>query len=953
MSTAAEIAHAFSAKPSGDGWIARCPLHDDRKASLSINAGSRLVLLHCHALCSQKDLIAEVRRRGYEPDGVPGSRPRPRLKRAQRTQASNQRIRIQLREPEGKPMPEKPIGRLPARRIVATFDYRDEHGQLVYQVVRWHPKDFRQRRPDGRGGWIDNIEGVTRMPYRLPELLASTGPIYIVEGEKDADRLASHGLIATTNSGGAEKADGKGIWLGLAKWFADRRVIIVPDNDESGRQHTKRVGTALTGVVQSIKVLRLPDLLDKGDVSDWLDAGNTIAEFRRLVHQAPKWEADVPPEAGITEPEENSELPEQEDKPGLKINHTDPSSSVFALRDLLAQSGLLFDRGGVLVRLVTNGEGVMNAKEMTSEGVIMAAHEVCQPFKYDKDGNTVLIPLPMGVARMYLDLGEWNLQPLAGISTAPILRPDGSLISGRGYDRVSQIYCDCQIAVDVPERPSKAQAQAALLALRDAFKTFPFADAVMVADGKIQIVDLTQPPGLNESTALAAVLTATCRASLWTAPGVMIVAPHLSGSGAGKGLLLRSVSMIAFGIAPEAFSTGRDAAELDKRIGSALLTGDPVLFLDNANNRTLRSETMASTLTERPSRVRVLGRSKMLRLNCTVFVGLTGNGLGVAEDLVRRLLRIDIDPKMEDPENREFDPGFLNSIKGRRVELLSAALTILRWGRQQAATLKRGIPMGSFEQWAEWVRDPLIELGCQDPALGIRNAKASDPARQEIAEMFTIWNREHGEEAVKAADLNEEILKILNPHKQKTQFVTHTLQRMNGMRHAGFVLKEARRGGRWSKARFILEDHRVLETPEGIPIEQGERQAPERSAQAPERSGRGIRSGAPSRPPKLNKIASFTIQAPETPEGVHIYSRAKKVTENVGNVEEKADGGARPAAVGIPSGVSGVSGTASAKGSDWWRHAIVHVARRDNKKRADERKEHRTPALDKGGDDDG
>lgn len=85
-----------------------------------------------------------------------------------------------------------------ASRIVTTYDYTDEAGQLLFQTVRLDPKDFRQRRPDGKS-WIWNLNGTRRVLYRLPELLATTGNVYVVEGEKDADRLTSLGLAATTN----------------------------------------------------------------------------------------------------------------------------------------------------------------------------------------------------------------------------------------------------------------------------------------------------------------------------------------------------------------------------------------------------------------------------------------------------------------------------------------------------------------------------------------------------------------------------------------------------------------------------------------------------------------------------------------------------------------------------------------------------------------------------------
>lgn len=127
-------------------------------------------------------------------------------------------------------------------KIVATYDYVDENGKLLYQAVRYSPKDFRQRRPDGKGGWIWK-GGINKVPYRLPDILNAPKdtPIFIVEGEKDADRLASLGLVATTNVGGAGKWNRK-----LKKYFAGRQVIIIPDNDQAGRNHAKKVRKELS-----------------------------------------------------------------------------------------------------------------------------------------------------------------------------------------------------------------------------------------------------------------------------------------------------------------------------------------------------------------------------------------------------------------------------------------------------------------------------------------------------------------------------------------------------------------------------------------------------------------------------------------------------------------------------------------------------------------------------------
>ena len=170
-------------------------------------------------------------------------------------------------------------------------------GNVRYQVMRKAPKAFVQRRPDGKGGWVWNMEGVEPLPYRLPELLAAPDKsVFISEGEKDADRLAKEGLVATCNHGGAGK------WRnGLNRWFDDRNVVILPDNDEPGRTHAEDVARKLHGIARRIRLLKLPGLPAKGDVSDWLDAGHTVRELRRLGARRPRMgtaKVDAEPRGG-------------------------------------------------------------------------------------------------------------------------------------------------------------------------------------------------------------------------------------------------------------------------------------------------------------------------------------------------------------------------------------------------------------------------------------------------------------------------------------------------------------------------------------------------------------------------------------------------------------------------------------------------------------------------------
>jgi putative DNA primase/helicase len=187
--------------------------------------------------------------------------------------------------------------------VVAEYPYLAADGELVHTVYRLEPKSFRQSRPrtpedtpealkaagiylsqyDDESVWT--LKGVKeRVLYRLPQLLSSSPslPVYVVEGEKDADRLAKEGLIATTSVSGASA------WQPhYAEWLRDRDVVILPDNDEPGEKHAFRIAESLKGVAAAARIVRLPGLPPKGDVSDYLDAGGTVEELEHHVRQVP------------------------------------------------------------------------------------------------------------------------------------------------------------------------------------------------------------------------------------------------------------------------------------------------------------------------------------------------------------------------------------------------------------------------------------------------------------------------------------------------------------------------------------------------------------------------------------------------------------------------------------------------------------------------------------------
>lgn len=174
------------------------------------------------------------------------------------------------------------------KEILATYDYTDERGTLLYQVVRFAPKDFRQRQPDGAGGWIWSLGDVRRVPYRLRELVEDDADrtVYIVEGEKDVEALERRGHPATCNPGGAGK------WSAVAdavrKLLQGRDVIVIADRDDVGRKHAESIEASLRGVARAVRILECPV---RKDVSDHFEAGGELDELVPIGTSAatPEW----------------------------------------------------------------------------------------------------------------------------------------------------------------------------------------------------------------------------------------------------------------------------------------------------------------------------------------------------------------------------------------------------------------------------------------------------------------------------------------------------------------------------------------------------------------------------------------------------------------------------------------------------------------------------------------
>ena len=225
-------------KRSGGDWT--CPAHEDSTPSLSVNQGDKGVVIHCQAGCHTDDVLRQIGLKQSELFDEPARR-------------------------DDKP------------RIVATYPYVDETGELLFEAVRYNPKGFRQRRPDGRGGWIGSLGKTRRVIYRLPEVLAvtteGTGDIYVAEGEKDVEALERAGVVATCNPMGAEK------WLDEYSTFlvGANEVIIIADKDDAGYRHARQVSDSLKRAFVPYRIFEAAAGFK--DAAQHLGAGLRLDEF--------------------------------------------------------------------------------------------------------------------------------------------------------------------------------------------------------------------------------------------------------------------------------------------------------------------------------------------------------------------------------------------------------------------------------------------------------------------------------------------------------------------------------------------------------------------------------------------------------------------------------------------------------------------------------------------------
>jgi hypothetical protein len=335
-----------------------------------------------------------------------------------------------------------------------------------------------------------------------------------------------------------------------------------------------------------------------------------------------------------------------------------------------------------------------------------------------KDWITADPSIPIVKALQQHGLGKLRFPTLHGVITAPTLRADGSILSAPGYDAETGLFFDPGgVAFPmIPDRPTRADAERAFASLCHLIKDFPF-----------------EKPH-DRSVGLSAILTACVRRSFPTAPLHAFSAPT---AGTGKGKLIDIACVIATGHKAAPLGRGANDEEMEKRLASKLMAGEPFIAIDNCT-QPLGGDLLCSMLTEERVSPRVLGLSKTTPISAGAFVAANGNNLVIKGDLIRRTMLCRIDAKVEQPETRVFEVDPVATAMDRRADLVVAALTILRAFHVAAHPLKPD-PLGSFEKWSDVIRGAIMWLGAADPVESMNQLRKTDPVLEAIRAVMGQW----------------------------------------------------------------------------------------------------------------------------------------------------------------------------------------------------------------------
>ncbi len=460
-------------------------------------------------------------------------------------------------------------------------------------------------------------------------------------------------------------------------------------------------------------------------------------------------------------------------------------------------------------------------------------------FGKEANGDTKRVPCPSDLRRaIFGQTHRLGAIEIKRVATTPVWRA-GKLYANQGFDPGENIWIDAPV-VSLPAVCDKAAAIAALKFLRNELREFAFADE------------------LSRSAAIAALLSAATRAS-FRAPAILITKTD---HGQGASLLTDLINILLTGSTAPGINASKSQVEIDKEVDSTCLKGGVSIILDNISaGSTFNSISLAQTITAETRQVRILGVSNAPNIECTQLVIANGVNVQIAADLARRFIACKLDPRMENPSEREFTrsgDALKEEVKRDRSRWLAAAYTIIT-AYYNSGDRVRVRPLAGFEAWCSTVSAALVWLGCEDVIASQAIIRAEDPATADLHALAAVWLELFGEQAVTvqqlhngtcdydspgaaakehaaARDLLTELLARITAGRDPSTALGNWLRRYKGRvvgTHQLFNAGTGHGGGaKWKWARIATQD----EEAHAIPTVKGA----DEIAPVKERSGRAI-----------------------------------------------------------------------------------------------------------------
>ncbi|MEW6290679.1 MAG: hypothetical protein ACOY4W_00790 [Thermodesulfobacteriota bacterium] len=475
-------------------------------------------------------------------------------------------------------------------------------------------------------------------------------------------------------------------------------------------------------------------------------------------------------------------------KPIIRVIPGEMHRVVDAAEREIAQSGRYYQRGGLIVNVVTDPGTRETRVENSGQPSLMRELAVVAIWeRFDcRSEDWVRIDPPARYVAVLFDSSSYpHLPVLNGLARQPYLRSDYSLITQAGYDQATGMFGVFDSRdFSVPDHPTRSQAEAALALLKDILMEFSFASEADLA------------------ATLSAILTACLRPSLPLAPMFHIRAPM---AGSGKSYLCELITAFATSQWGTATTFPADDEECRKMLFAELLRVPAVVVFDNLTTDLLAHKSLCTALTSEFMSGRILGVSKTATVSTKTLFLSSGNNVGPVKDMTRRCITISLDPGCEIPAARSFKrPELVREVLNERGRYVSAVLTIVR------AWIVAGKPkincksVAGFGDWSDLCQQPLLWLGCADPIESIFQAISEDPDRETLGRLLRAWQAVFGRMPAMVRDAVKQAAASRDEHVELREVLRDIAEERGEINR--------RRLGRWIKrhAGHIVDDLRFV-----------------------------------------------------------------------------------------------------------------------------------------------